>query len=408
MDISPILRAMANDRSRVAVLIFELALTMAIAVNGVALLTRALDNILAETGVDEDGVVVVTSRPFWNGRDDTRRLHDAALRDLEAFRSRADVLAAATISPLPLQGGGSSTHYRPEGGGPETSVLGPLYIASPGVLEVLGVELVAGRSFTMADMPPPRTPDSEAVNQGPVIVTQALADALYPGGDALGKVLHPGDNSERYTIVGIIRYMRTPYGGGPMENRIAIFPRIVASSGRVTMLVRTRAHGQHELTRTAADTLKTIDSDRVVETRTLHDVAMAGMATQRFLAKGLATMLVLLGFVSALAIYGVHSTAVARRRRQIGMRRALGATRARIVEYFLSESFIIATIAMALGVPIAYGLNFALLASQDTDALQAEVVLASIVGFWLVSLVAALGPAYRASRIAPAIASKAR
>ena len=408
MDIQPILRALANDRSRVVVLVVELALTMAIVVNGVALLTRSLEGILADTGVAVDEIVVVTSRPFWNDRDDTRRLHAAALRDLDELRARPDVLAAASIAPTPLQGGGSSTHFWAEGADEHARVRGPLYQASPGFIDALGLELIAGREFAMADMPPPSTSDSEPTLQGAVIVTKALADALYPDGDALGKVMHPGDDSQRFTIVGIVAHMRTPYGGGPMENRIAIFPTVAARSGSLRTIVRTSPQARGELIRTAPGQLKAGESERVVEAQTLEDVAIGGLSMQRFMAKGLAVVLGLLGFVSALAIYGVHSTAVAQRRRQIGMRRALGATRGNIVRYFLGESFIIATVAMAIGLPIAYGLNFALLSTDDTAALEAETVLASIVGFWCVSLLAAIGPAYRAARISPAVASKAR
>ncbi|TPV95349.1 MAG: FtsX-like permease family protein [Myxococcales bacterium FL481] len=406
MNVHPAIKAMANDKSRVAIIVAELALTMAIIVNGIAFLTQALERVLADTGVDAEAIAVITSRPFWDEQEDMRRLHAAGLRDLEHLRRRPDVEAAATVYPLPLQGGGRATHYRAEGAPEHARVHGPVYVASPGVIDTLGLKLVAGRAFEPGDLPPPDTPDSEPVTEGVTIITQALADALFPDGDALGKVIHPGASSHRYTAVGIVEYMRTPYGGGPMEERIGFFPSVVDRESTMSVLVRVKEGALADVLRTAPDELAPHESERVIESSSLTDVAVGGQALQRFLAKGLAVILFLLVFTSALAVYGVSSAAVARRRKQIGTWRALGATRQTVARYFLLESFVGATVAMALGVPLAFAVNFALQASQDAPPLSPEVMLPTIAGFWGLAMLATLGPARRAAKIPPALASK--
>jgi putative ABC transport system permease protein len=117
-------------------------------------------------------------------------------------------------------------------------------------------------------------------------------------------------------------------------------------------------------------------------------------------------VIVVLVFVTALGILGITSLAVAERTKQIGTRRALGATKGDILKHFLAENWIVTTIGLVLGVIATYALNFALVANVTDTKMPWYLVGVGMVLLWLNGLVATIPPALRAARVAPAIATR--
>jgi putative ABC transport system permease protein len=97
---------------------------------------------------------------------------------------------------------------------------------------------------------------------------------------------------------------------------------------------------------------------------------------------------------------------VQQRTRQIGIRRALGATRGDILRYFQVENFILTTAGIAAGMGLAYAINLWLMGVYEVPRLPAQVLPAGAVLLWLLGQLAVLGPARRASAISPAIATR--
>jgi putative ABC transport system permease protein len=120
---------------------------------------------------------------------------------------------------------------------------------------------------------------------------------------------------------------------------------------------------------------------------------------------GFGVSIVLL-IITALGVVGLTSFWVQQRRRQIGIRRALGATRGDILRYFQLENFILATAGIALGMALAYGLNLLLMAKYAVPRLPGEFLPIGALLLWILGQIAVLGPAIRASTIAPAIATR--
>jgi putative ABC transport system permease protein len=110
--------------------------------------------------------------------------------------------------------------------------------------------------------------------------------------------------------------------------------------------------------------------------------------------------------VTALGILGITSLAVSERTKQIGTRRALGATKGDILRHFLAENWIVTTIGLILGVIATYGLNYALVANLTDQKMPWYLVGIGMVLLWLNGLVATIPPALRAARVAPAIATR--
>jgi putative ABC transport system permease protein len=110
--------------------------------------------------------------------------------------------------------------------------------------------------------------------------------------------------------------------------------------------------------------------------------------------------------VTALGIVGLGSFWVAQRRRQIGVRRALGATRGNILRYFQTENFLLATIGIALGMLFAWVINLFLMHHYELPRLPLAYLPIGAIALWLIGQAAVLGPAMRASAVPPVVATR--
>jgi putative ABC transport system permease protein len=110
--------------------------------------------------------------------------------------------------------------------------------------------------------------------------------------------------------------------------------------------------------------------------------------------------------ITALGVFGLASFWVQQRTRTIGIRRALGATRANIVRYFQVENFVLATLGIVLGMVLAYAINLWLMHKYHVPRLPAAYLPIGAASLWALGQVAVLVPALRASRISPALATR--
>jgi putative ABC transport system permease protein len=120
----------------------------------------------------------------------------------------------------------------------------------------------------------------------------------------------------------------------------------------------------------------------------------------------LTAVIFLLVTVTSIGIIGLTSFSVTERTRQIGTRRALGATRVDIVRHFLVENWMITGFGLALGLGLTIGLNVALTNAADAPKMDWYLLLGGTVLLWGTGIVAALLPAIRASKVAPEIATR--
>jgi len=121
----------------------------------------------------------------------------------------------------------------------------------------------------------------------------------------------------------------------------------------------------------------------------------------------LGTVIFCLLTITALGIVGMASFWVTQRRKQIGTRRALGATRGSILRYFLTENFLITTGGLVLGAVLSYGFSFWLMAHvSEARLLPWGYLPVGFVVLWVLGQLAVLGPATRAARVSPAIATR--
>src|SRR5262245_22133826 len=153
MELGPVFRALLYTRSRFWLIAVEIALTLAVAVNCIAMIQDMRAEIMKPTGLDVDNLLVLRSRPFGDEPRDDNRVEQDMEQDLQSLRALPGVRAATAITAVPLSGGGSATGRR-AAGSDSRSLLAPFYVVTSDALATLGVELEAGRDLVPEDVPP--------------------------------------------------------------------------------------------------------------------------------------------------------------------------------------------------------------------------------------------------------------
>jgi putative ABC transport system permease protein len=186
-----------------------------------------------------------------------------------------------------------------------------------------------------------------------------------------------------------------------------VYPiRLTATEGG-SYVIRTAPADRRRVLESALAALKRLDPDRILLERRSYDELRRGFfENDRAMAGMLAAVIVVLLVVTALGIAGLASFWVGQRRRTIGVRRALGATRADILHYFLIENFVLATAGIALGMALAYGINLFLMRHYELPRLPATYLPAGAIALWSIGQLAVLAPALRAAAVSPVVATR--
>ena len=155
------------------------------------------------------------------------------------------------------------------------------------------------------------------------------------------------------------------------------------------------------------DTLASGNKDRIIRNmNSVEETRERSYRQHSAMIKILTTVMVILTIVTGLGIVGLASFSVSRRKKQIGTRRALGASQTDIVRYFLIENFMITSVGVLLGAAMTVGLNIILVNNFEMDTIDWAYIPVGMIVLWLVGLFAAFGPAKKAASIAPAIATR--
>ena len=125
------------------------------------------------------------------------------------------------------------------------------------------------------------------------------------------------------------------------------------------------------------------------------------------MVKMLTFIVTLLTIITGLGIVGLASFSVSRRTKQIGTRRALGATRGDILRYFMIENFVVSGIGIMFGAMLAIGMNIWMVNAFDLTRMAWYIVPVAMLTLWAVGQTAVAGPARKASFVSPAVATRA-
>jgi len=408
MDIRPILSTLRRHKITASLLILQIALTCAIVCNAVFLIHQRLQQIDIPSGIAEHELLQIRFA-YVGDRPDA---YAQAQTDLATLRQIAGVQAVALANQLPLSGysmSSSGIKLRPQQ--QKTSLEVASYYGQ-NLLATLGVRLISGRDFQPDELVDLKTA-LPALHSGDmknlprtVIIDQPVAARLWPGQNALGKTIYFG-NDIPMQVVGVSSPLARPDSLQMGAQNSIVFPiRLTAAEGG-SYVLRTTSGDRERVLKSALAALKRLDPNRIVlEQRTYDELRHGYFQDDRAMAGMLATVIAALLVVTALGIAGLASFWVGQRRRTIGVRRALGATRGNILHYFQTENFLLATIGIALGMVLAYGINLLLMLHYELPRLPAVYFPVGAIALWLIGQLAVLGPALRAAAVPPVVATR--
>ena len=402
MDILPILATLRRHKITALLIVLEIALTCAIVCNAVFLIAQRVHRMDMPSGVAEHELVQVQVVDIGD-RPDAKARGEA---DLAALRAIPGVKSVARINQLPFTDSSWNNSIFLSPTQTQPTLNATMYFGID-VVKTLGAQLIAGRDFTASEYaeyrdatrPPRLTPHV-------IIITQALAQKLWPGESALGKTIY-FDPQTSLRVIGVVAGLIRPSlsEGENAAQWSTVVP--LRFSGGGSYVLRTDPGQRERVIRAAVTALKTLDPKRIYrQQRTLDDARAEFFQGDRAMTGLLVGVIIALLLVTGLGIVGLASFWVAQRRRTIGVRRALGATRANILHYFQTENFLLATIGIALGMVLAYGINLVLMLHYELPRLPWFYFPAGAVALWLIGQLAVLGPALRAAAVPPVVATR--
>lgn len=314
-------------------------------------------------------------------------------RLLQETRSLGFVERAALSRFSPFQTSGFVSSYR-NGGRLAANV--DITEAGPGYGDVLKVETVRGRWFK---------PEDEALAWNPVVIDQDLATALFGQEDPLGRRIreaNPEQRAKERRVIGVVRAFRiNGEFSMPRPAAIELFEGMgVPPFGRI--LVRVRAGTPPDFEEKLVKHLQAVDRDAEIEARPVAPDRDARLQARFVLltAGGLVASFLLV--MVALGLVGVLWQNLIRRTREIGLRRAVGASRASLQGQLLAEQLILTTLGISLAVLLAGQLPLTgVIPFVPSGVFVGGLALAAAV-IYLLTALCALYPSSIASRIPPA------
>jgi putative ABC transport system permease protein len=240
-----------------------------------------------------------------------------------------------------------------------------------------------------------------------VIITRDLAEYWFPGKSPVGQTFY-ATGKEPQTVVGVIDRLHRPSVTKPgRESFAVVLPIRAPSASGGDYLLRVDPTRPGEVLAAVESALHKVSPNRIILKRqTFAEIRGNYFKADRAMAYLLVGVSIALLIITALGVVGLASFWVQQRTRQIGVRRALGATRGDILRYFQLENFILASVGIVIGMALAYAINLWLMQKYQVARLPAGFLPVGAGLLWTLGQIAVLGPAMRAATIPPAIATR--
>jgi putative ABC transport system permease protein len=407
MELRPILSTLRRHKTAAALIVLEIALSCAIICNALFLISGRLENMQRVSGIDEAHLLRVQIGGI--GTDENAMA--LTQTDLASLRAIPGVRNAAVTNQVAFNNGSWNSSVNLTKEQTHQNLNTTMYMGDESLLDTMGLKLVAGRNYnadevvSWEDMDKPNS----KVQPHVMLITRSMADKLWPGENAVGKQLYVwGDDPIR--VVGVIEHLIRPnQQGGPAAFEYAsLFPVKIPYTlgGNYLLRIDDPARSQQLLDQAEKVLAKNASNRIILEKQTTSQMRSDYFLNDRAMAWMLVAVCVALLVVTALGIVGLASFWVQQRTRQIGVRRALGATKGQILRYFQTENFLLATVGIMLGMLLAYAINQMLMGKYELPRLPAMYLPVGAIVLWLLGQVSVFGPARRAAAVPPAVATR--
>jgi putative ABC transport system permease protein len=403
MEILPILSTLSRHKTAAALIVLEIAVTCAILCNALFLIGGRLERMERISGLVEDELVRIQLTGI--GRDaDPEAL---TREDLAALGAIPGVAAVASVNQVPFgdSSWNSGISLRPDQSHPTLNATH--YFGSEDLLETMGLRLALGRDFRAEEYVDLLDLGAGGAKITSVIISRAMAERLFPGKSGLGESFYFW-GEEPIRVVGVVEHLARPNeANGPGNSEYAMVAPVRIPYNYGNYLLRVAPERRAETLEAAAAALERNNPNRILlNQQTFEEIRRHYFRHDRAMAWLLVGVCLALLVVTALGIVGLASFWVQQRTRQIGIRRALGASRGQILRYFQTENFLLASFGIAIGMALAYGINLWLMDRYALPRLPIAFLPAGAGALWLLGQLAVLGPALRAAAVPPAVATR--
>jgi predicted permease len=363
---------------------------------GAGLFVRSLQNLkTTNTGVALDNLVTFQLAPQLNGYDSVRgtQLYQELL---DRLRGSAGVTSAA-LAVVPILSGSewdNRTAVEGHKAADGEDMQAFMNALSPGYFKTMQIPMLEGRDFTQLQKDPKIA-----------IVNKRFASHFFGDKSAVGRHLGQGGGPSPTLDIEIIGVVDDSLYEGPRQGvrRQVFIPAWGAGSATIYVRTTMGSSAAFALIRREVQTLDR--SLPVFETKTVQAQLDETLLTDRLVALLSAGFGMLATMLASIGLYGVMAFVVARRRKELGIRIALGAQRTAILWSVMQEVLILLSIGLAVGIPTGLGLGK--LVSAELYGIQGHdpsVAVGTMLLLTIVSALAGLIPAHRASRVDPILA----
>lgn len=400
-EVGPILRALLRNKVGAILIALQIAFTMTIVVNAIYIIHERSEKMKRPSGIDEANSFYLSSVGFTN---DFNTLVTTK-KDLNLIRSLEGVVDAIQINAVPMSNSGWSMGLQTQPGAEFDGTGSAVYMVDEHALNTLDVALVAGENFSATDIQTRVASQNHWPDK--VIITLAMANRLFPddGLGALGKTVYIND-IEPMIITGIIDKLQAPWVGWDNVENVMLTPEIRdAETSRY--FIRTKPGQRDRIMSEVESLLAKSNTGRILrDMRSIDETRVRAYRDNSAMIRILVTVMVILVIVTGLGIVGLASFSVNQRKKQIGTRRALGASQQAIVRYFMLENLLISTVGVVLGAMLTVGLNIVLVDAFSLDPITWYYIPLGMLALWVVGQLAVYGPAKKAANIPPALATR--
>ena len=376
-------------------LLVQLAMTLALLLNSILLAQQTQQQLSQPTGLDLDNTLVALIKPTTASLRVYPALQDVLDRQLAAVQVLPGVIAAAYANQSAiLQGGNNGNVYDIEQQERTNIPTVPMYFVSKDFFKVLNSNVLQGEL-------PQFSTSLDGPVQPDVILTKSLADKLFSGESALGR------QTNRGRVAAVINdFYGQRYSDHVMYNSVQVAPPYSVDWGYSIML-RTQPEQTDAVRQQLADVLRTVEPNiEIFHIRNLAEQHKDLYRNEYGLAMLLAILSALMLLVTMVSSYSSTHFHALKRQQEIGVKRALGASKNTILLELLSENWLCTAIGAVLGLGLGLLLNQALAQVITIPPLNWYLPLTTLAALLLCVTVATWYPAAIATRVSPATATK--
>ena len=387
-----------NTRLTKGFLIAQIALSLTLLI-GAGLFLRTLRNLEAvNLGIAQENLLLFKVQPELSGYKDenVNQLYAQISERLEAVPG----VRAVTHSLMPLIGGGAfGARLKIAGGDPSAAVSSWIHHVRPNFFETLNIKLLAGRTLT---------PQDNAQSPKVAVLNQAAAKKLFGADNPLGKRIGMGRNAtgNEIEIVGVVSDVKYSdlRKDAPATTYFSVAQETQFTAGQANFLIRT--DNPAAVVAAIRNAVAQVDPNLpITELRTQTEQNARTFAQEKLFAQLISFFGVLTLLLVSIGLYGMMSYSVTQRRREMGIRLALGAQASDLLRMVLRQGLTVVLLGLAGGSVLAWAAT-RLLTSYlyGVSATNPLVFILTAVLFVLVALIACLLPARRAAKVDPMMA----